>query len=299
MLFAIALVLCGLFHNTTTQAAAVVYVSNFNNNTIERFDSLGNDLGAFASAGGLQQPTGLAFDSGGNLYVANQGANTIIKFAPNGSSSLFATSGLNQPYGLAFDVDGNLYAANAGSSTIQKFAPNGTSTLFANTGLVTPIGIAFDGSGNLYAVNLGNSTIQKFAPNGTGTRFNQGLSLASPLGIAFDTAGNLYVTNGSDGKIYKLDSNGVASNYTNPSSGDPYGLAFDTNGNLYVANATGNTIRKYTPPSATGTTFANTGLNGPTFIAVTEGVPEPGTALLAFVGFGLLASRRNRQARAG
>ena len=45
--------------------ADVLYVSNIHNNTIERFSSLGVDLGVFASASnGLSGPNGIAFDGG-------------------------------------------------------------------------------------------------------------------------------------------------------------------------------------------------------------------------------------------
>src|SRR6185295_20391140 len=53
-----------------------MYVSNQNDNTIEKLDAQGNDLGIFASVG-LSGPAGLAFDRVGNLYVANNTDNTI------------------------------------------------------------------------------------------------------------------------------------------------------------------------------------------------------------------------------
>jgi DNA-binding beta-propeller fold protein YncE len=82
----------------------------------------------------------LAFDSSGNLYAANFD-NTITRFAPDGTPSLFANSGLNNPAGLAFDSSGNLYVANV-DNTIEEFAPNGTHSTFANSGLNLPNFIA-------------------------------------------------------------------------------------------------------------------------------------------------------------
>jgi hypothetical protein len=66
-----------------------------------------------------------------------------MKFAPNGTGSLFASTGLDFPKGLAFDSSGNLYAANLGNNTIEEFAPNGTASLFASTGLDEPYFLAF------------------------------------------------------------------------------------------------------------------------------------------------------------
>jgi hypothetical protein len=47
----------------------------------------------------------LAFDSAGNLYVSNQGGNTIRKFTPGGVGSLFANTGLSNPTFMAFTDD--------------------------------------------------------------------------------------------------------------------------------------------------------------------------------------------------
>lgn len=88
---------------------------------ILKFNSSGNQS-TFASSG-LDIPTGLALDSGGNLYVANGGNNTIEEFNSSASGSVFATasSGLNFPIGLAFDTRGDLFVANSGNNTIEEF----------------------------------------------------------------------------------------------------------------------------------------------------------------------------------
>jgi hypothetical protein len=115
-------------------------------NTIEKFSTNFTDLSTFATS--LNNPSGLAFDSGWNLFVANSGTNgslknTIIKFTTGGVSSTFATAsnGLNSPQGLAFDSAGNLYVANSGNGTIEKFTPDGTGSVFAS-GLNSPTSIA-------------------------------------------------------------------------------------------------------------------------------------------------------------
>jgi DNA-binding beta-propeller fold protein YncE len=63
--------------------ADILYVANTGNNTIVKFTS-GGVASVFANSG-LDNPVGLAFDSAGNLYVANAGnSNTIMKFTPSG-----------------------------------------------------------------------------------------------------------------------------------------------------------------------------------------------------------------------
>ena len=83
--------------------ADILYVSNSNNDTIEKFTSGG--VGSVFASSGLISPIGLAFDSAGNLYAANNGNNTIEKFTPGGVGSVFASSGLSSPLFLAFTND--------------------------------------------------------------------------------------------------------------------------------------------------------------------------------------------------
>jgi len=81
----------------------------------------------------LSGPIGLAIDSQGNIYAANNDNLTIEKFTPQGVGSVFASTGSYGAYGLAMDSADNLYAAIYSGNQILKFAPDGTSSVFANT----------------------------------------------------------------------------------------------------------------------------------------------------------------------
>ena len=106
-----------------------LYVANAGNNTVEEFNSSGTGSVFATATSGLDSPFGLAFDSSGNLYVANY-SNTILKFTPSGTGTVFATSGLDNPQALAFDSSGNLYVANYGNNTIEKFNASGIGSTF-------------------------------------------------------------------------------------------------------------------------------------------------------------------------
>ena len=131
-------------------------------------------------------PIGLAFDANGNLYVSftgnsMAGGGSIVKFAPNGTPSPFA-SALFLPAGLAVDGLNNLYVADLGSGSIFRFTPTGTKTTFTS-GLSAPRSLAFDSNGVLYAGEFGTHDIVKF-PGGVKTPFSHDDTFIG--GLAFE-----------------------------------------------------------------------------------------------------------------
>ena len=163
-------------------------------------------------ASGLSYPQGLAFDSAGNLFVADNGGQ-IDEFNTNGVGTVFASTQYS-PIGLAFDKDENLYVVIQSNNSIEEFNTNGVGTVFASSTVnYTDYadGLAFDENGNLYVANSGNGTIEEFDTNGVGTVFASGLN--SPQGLAFDSAGNLYVANYGNGTIEEFDTNGVGTTF--------------------------------------------------------------------------------------
>ncbi|HEX8491139.1 MAG TPA: hypothetical protein VF626_08980, partial [Chthoniobacterales bacterium] len=83
------------------------------------------------------RPHGLAFNSAGNLFVADFQGGRILRFNyPNNQSTVFA-SNLSGPHGLGFDGAGNLFEADYNSGLIYRFTPNGVRSTFA-TGLANP-----------------------------------------------------------------------------------------------------------------------------------------------------------------
>jgi len=140
------------------------------------------------------QGNGLAFDSEGNLFAADNGAPgispSIYKFTSDGTRTVFAgpnafTDGTG-PAGLAFDAFGNLFVStqgDPGNDTILEFTPNGMEGTFA-LGLTNPLGLAFDGSGNLFVVEENEAPdgdILKFGPRGAKTVFASGLNYPEDL----------------------------------------------------------------------------------------------------------------------
>lgn len=212
-------------------------------------------------ASGLYQPTAMAFDRKGNLFVADSGSgipqreSVILKFAPDGSRSTFASLGFTSPLGMTFDGAGNLLVSNG--RDILKFTPNGTRSTFAS-GVEGVWPLAFDKSGILYAgVNpIGPGSILKFAPDGSRSTFITftGPSTSS-TGLAFDLKGDLFIRYGSS--VLKVTPAGTITTLATGNFNHP--LAFDGDGNLLACpsaySETEPTIVKFTP-DGTRTTFA-------------------------------------------
>ncbi len=155
---------------------------------------------------GLSDPIGLAFDSAGNLFVAESGSGSILKFTPGAVRTTFA-SGLSGPVGLAFDRAGNLFVTDGddivgpGHANIYKVTPSGHITVFTR-GLTAILGVVFDGRDRMYVLETSTAAgdptpftgkVIRVDPSGHQTEIASGLFF--PTGITFGPDGALYVSN--------------------------------------------------------------------------------------------------------
>jgi sugar lactone lactonase YvrE len=125
---------------------------------------------SFDAAGvDLNNPTALAFDHSGNLFVTDHAAQTIFKFTPDGTRNVFVTGvRLSEGNGIAFDAADNLFVLSPSGEyhvggTILKFSPDGTRSTFA-TGVGLPYRLAIDPSGNLFVSDWDTGSIYKLTP---------------------------------------------------------------------------------------------------------------------------------------
>ena len=92
-------------------------------------------------ASGLAFAFGIAINSSGEVFVADEGTGTIQRFSSTGASLGTFVSGLTFPAFMEFDEDDNLYVVDNSAGQILKIAPDATITTIA-TALGSPVGLA-------------------------------------------------------------------------------------------------------------------------------------------------------------
>jgi uncharacterized protein (TIGR03437 family) len=196
-------------------------------------------------------PDGVAVDSAGNIYIADQNNNRIRKIDPSGIITTIAGNGNTQfagdggpgtsstvyiagmHNGLAVDAAGNLFIADDGHHRIRKVDPKGIITTVAGNGS------------------------QNYSGDGVAATKT---SLYRPSGVAVDAAGNLYIADTNNFRVRKVDTSGVITTIAgtgaiayagdggpaiNASFSEPTGVALDALGNVYIADrGSANVVRK-------------------------------------------------------
>jgi sugar lactone lactonase YvrE len=222
---------------TLNRLPFLLYVANATDGTVSQILPDGT-VNAFAS--GFYNPSSLAVDANGNVYVGDDGV--IYQVTPAGILSTFASGFSGGTLtGLAVDASGNLYAGDEADGTVYKITPAGVISVFAS-GFGEPEGLAFDANGNLYVADYDFATVSEITPSGVKSKFASGV--LNPIGLAFDAKGNLYVAN-VGGYVYIITPAGVVSIFASDLY-RPQGLALDGEGNLYVAGG-GGSVELVTP----------------------------------------------------
>ena len=198
----------------------------------------------------LNNPSGVALDSAGNLYIADYfnfrvrkvsastgvittvAGNGVQGYGGDGSAAINAE--LSGPEAVAVDSAGNLYIADSANYRVRKVS--------ASTGVITTV--------------AGNGTPGFSGDGGAATS----AQLRAFYGLALDAAGNLYIADTDNNRIRKVSSgviSTIAGNGASGFAGDngpatsaefsyPWSIAVDSAGSLDIADLFNNAIRKIT-----------------------------------------------------
>ncbi len=232
-----------------TAASASVAQNECPPNFILKWGSAGAAKGQFGD------PLGIAVNSDGFVYVADNLNNRVQMFTPFGGFVLQWGFG-GQPWDVAVDANEDVYVSSVAGHVVGKFSKYGykiTSwgTLGTGDGQFTfPRGVAFDSGGNVYVADSGNKRIQKFTSDGTfilkwGSFGSGNGQFEKPVDVAVDASDNVYVVDQSQnpaGNVQKFTSSGTFITRWGPFGvGDgelnqPGGIELDSQGNVYVAD---------------------------------------------------------------
>jgi len=208
----------------------------------------GTSFGGSSGDGGLaiyaelNHPWGLAMDSAGDLFIADEGNDRIQEV--NGSTGVMTTiasfdNGTN-PTGLALDGAGNLYIAEAGN-------PSDVVKLNLSTKALTVVA----GNGT---IGEGQSVVGDGGPATSAV-------LAQPEGVTLDAMGNIFISDSNNQRVREVTaSTGIIRTVAGTTSGysgdggpatkaklhNPEQLFFDPAGELYIADSYNGVIRKVT-----------------------------------------------------
>jgi hypothetical protein len=153
------------------------------------------------TGGGLNQPTTIAADQSGDIWVGNSGSRAVSLFDNLGNSKLGTTGTIlgGTSGGVAIDLAGNAWVT-ASNNEVYELNSSGmnTNTLTSN-GLNLPTGIAIDPSGAIWVANSGSgaNSVSAFTNSGgivNGSPF-AGAGIASPAGVAINGNANANCAN--------------------------------------------------------------------------------------------------------
>ncbi len=211
-----------------------------------------NGDGGPATNAKLCYPTGIAVDTLGNVYIAEQQMQLIRKINTAGIITTFA--------GQLNLAD---WTGDGGPATAAK--------------LWKPFALAFDKLGNLYVTEKFNFDVRKITPAGiistvagsqsSGSTGNGGPATAAtftdPRGITVDKNGNIYIADGTSNVVRKVDASGTIHAFAGTGTGGtfsgegipatdavfyyPFGLASDDSGYVYIADILNNRVRMVAP----------------------------------------------------
>lgn len=185
----------------------------------------------------VMNPTGIAFDRNGRMFVSARATGEILCFSENGSYTVHA-SNLGIPTGIAFGRDDHLYVGDR-TGTIHRVSPDGEVTNFATLDpSVAAYHLAIGPEGRLYVTTPGfggRDLIYRIDVDGSVSEFVKGLG--RPQGLAFGGDGLLYVAASCGGRRGVVSVTSTGETELAVAGDGIIGLCFAPTGSMIVATS--------------------------------------------------------------
>ena len=204
------------FSSIVISGDGTLFVSSPNTGAIYKIPPSGSPIPLTITGVSLIQPAGLALDGYGYLYVADAGANQIVRIdIENGNTAAALTltglgTALSSPQGLSVDATDNLYVADANNNRIVEInlhtstSLTNAATVFPATGITfsSPKAVVVNAAGGLTVADTGNSRLVELPLSGppyvitllNPTAPPPDVSLTTPVGITLLPTGDLLVS---------------------------------------------------------------------------------------------------------
>jgi len=234
-----------------------VYVADFRNYRIQRFDRLGTFVAAWGEGGEgpgqFKDPCGVAVDRDGRVYVADTFNNRVQVFDGNGKYILHFEGGFYAPRGIAVDEKRRIWVADSGNGVVKLFSGKGEQLkLIGKRGrgkgeFDGPNSIAIDSKGKVYVADAGNRRVQLLDAEGNYVSefkvdgWQQGIFNEPYLDV--DERGDIYLSDPPGNRILKYSQKGKLLGVLKPMEGAepllafPMGIAVEKKGEaIYVVD---------------------------------------------------------------
>ncbi len=264
--------------------------------------------GGPASGAQLNEPSGVAVDSHGNIYIADNDNQRVRRVDLDGTISTVAGTGeagysgdsgpatqarLNNPYGVWVGPDDVLYIADqrnhrvrrvSRDGVIETIAGNGVSGYSGDGGAATeaslsyPDDVVMNSRGDLFIADAGNDVVRRIRPNGV-------IDTYAGTGVHAYNGESALSGDGGPAAAAQLDT--------------PAALAMDGDDNLYIADLRNHAVRRVTADGIIST-IAGTGeagFNGDRKDAALAQLDQPGGVAVQADGSLLIADGGNRRVR--
>jgi len=223
-------------------------------NEITYYDSVGNYLGSWGAYGvgngQFKNPLGIAIDSIGNVYVADNVNDRIQEFASNG---VWLNSwAVSNPTGIAVDASDKVWVVTV--NTVHAYSAAGVSQ--GSFGASNAYGVAVGPTADLW-VTTTSGVVRRYDTSGSLLATVGSGQLTTPQGLDMQTDGTLYVADAGAGSVVQFSTPTLETSW-----GANAVTALATNAGSIVAARGGATVATYGTGGAAGTSWASSGARG-------------------------------------